>query len=537
MKTFDYLVIGSGCSGAMAAQTLVEAGLQVTMLDVGEQNTTYKRALPDADFTTIRKTDPDQHRYFIGDNQESLSWGKVGKGEQITPPRKHITQSTDKYLPLTSDNFSPLESLGYGGLGIGWGLQCWEYSESDLRATGLNESAMRNAYEIVGSRIGISATHDDAHAYTLGKLTTYQPSPVMDGNHRLIHSKYLQRKASFNRQGLYVGRTPLALLTQDTNGRKKYAYKEMDFYSDRDQSAWRPWITVNALKKKPNFHYINGHLLTKFTEKDGYVEVHCLTVPANETVRFRCKKLILATGALGSARIVLRSLGNTDVRLPLLCNPYSYVPCLQPRLVGRAMESKKLGFAQLSLFLDESHANANISVASLYDYHSLMLFRIIRQVPLNFSDSRVIMQYLMSGLEIMGIHHPDKMTSAKHLSLAKDSKSPTGDRLKATYQLSEAEKHEYTARNRKFIRAMRKMGTYALKTIDPGYGASIHYAGTLPISTQTQPYRLTPSGRIHGTRHVYVADSSGFTFLPAPGLTFSLMANAHIVASKVITNE
>jgi choline dehydrogenase-like flavoprotein len=35
MKIYDHLVVGSGCSGAMAAQTLVDAGVNVTMIDPG----------------------------------------------------------------------------------------------------------------------------------------------------------------------------------------------------------------------------------------------------------------------------------------------------------------------------------------------------------------------------------------------------------------------------------------------------------------------------------------------------------------------
>jgi hypothetical protein len=33
-----------------------------------------------------------------------------------------------------------------------------------------------------------------------------------------------------------------------------------------------------------------------------------------------------------------------------------------------------------------------------------------------------------------------------------------------------------------------------------------------------------------GTKNVFVADGSGFKYLPAKGLTLTLMANAHLVA-------
>lgn len=538
MKVAEYLVVGSGCSAAMAAQTLVELGANVTMVDVGLENPDYHKQVPQKNYIEIRKKEPGQHKYLIGENAEGVVWGDIGKGAQITPPRQYMVDQTGTYLRLKSDTFSPLESLGYGGLGIGWGLQCWEFSDADIRAAGLDETRMRDAYETVARRIGISATKDEASPYTMVDLKSYQPSPKMDRNHARIHKKYKAGKKYFNRKGFVLGRTPLALLTRDMGKRKKYAYRDMDFYTDNDQSAWRPWITVNALKKKRNFTYIGGHLVTRFTEKRGFTEVECLTVPGNKKVTLRCKNLLLCTGALGSGRIVLRSMGGKRDRLPLLCNPYSFIPCIQPAMVGREVEPKKLGFAQLSLFLDEDRKDFNVSIASLYSYQSLMLFRLMGQVPfLGFADARHIMQYFMSGLVIMGVHHPDSRTDTKYVQLVRDAKSPTGDHLKAHYVLSGQERQEFSRREKKYIAAGRHLGIYAIKRMNPGYGASIHYAGTLPFSDEDKLLTLSRSGRLHGTKRVYVCDSSGFNYLPARGLTFSLLANAHITAQKAFNHE
>lgn len=534
MNTFDYVVVGSGCSGAMAAQTLVEGGVNVTMLDVGERDESYQHIVPDKDFISIRRTESDQYRYFIGSSLEGIGWGKVGKGEQITPPRKYINRGVDQYLAMSSDSFHPLESLAYGGLGTSWGLQCWEYSPAELGEVGLDPVLMESAYNTVSQRIGISATKDDAAEYTLGKLNNYQPSPNMDQNHKYIYGKYRNKKEQLHRQGLYIGRTPLALLTKDLDGRKKYAYRDMDFYSDKDQSAWRPWITVNSLKKKKNFNYLSGHLVLSFDEKNNFIEITCLETTSNSITTFRCKKMIIATGALGSARIVLRSYKKEGTRLPILCNPYTYIPCLQPSMFGREAEKDKLGFAQLSVFLDENKNNYDVSVGSLYSYQSLMLFRIIRQVPMAFSNARPLLRYLAPGIVILGTHHPDKSSDHKFLSLTADKSSSTGDRLMANYSLVDAEKNEFLRRERKIMKGMRSLSTYPIKRMDPGYGASIHYAGTLPFSDTAKEYSLAPNGRLHGSRSVYVADSSGFRYLPSRGLTFSLMANAHITAKGVL---
>ncbi len=534
-KVHDYVVVGSGCAGSMAAQTLVEAGANVTMLDVGATSTGPKA--PAKDFIDIRKQEANQYKYLVGENGEGIAYGNVSKGAQVTPTRGHMTWGVDKYLPLESNSFSPLESLGYGGLGIGWGLQCWEYSSADLKRAGLDPARMYKAYETVSKRIGISATKDAAAPYTINELAAYQPSARMDRNHERIYKKYLARQSGFERSGFYVGRTPLALITQDLGDRKAYQYNDMDYYADNGRSAWRPWITVDELRKKPNFSYEGSHLVLSFKEKDGLVEINCLDTKTDEQKVVRARKLILAGGAFASARIVLRSQGTSSTELPFLSNPHAYIPCLQPTMAGKAVEPHKLGFGQLSYFIDKEGGDSGISVASSYSYQSLMLFRIINQVPLDLADARAIMRYLLSGIIIMIAQHPDSASPGKYLRLVKDSSSVTGDKLQARYSLTAEEEAEWDRREKAYVKAMRKLGVHGLKRIHPPHGSSIHYAGTLPFSKTKKRFTLAPDGRLNGAKNVYVADSSGFNHLPAKGLTFSLMANAHLTAESVLKNE
>lgn len=538
MKTYDYIVVGSGCSGAMAAQTLIEAGKNVAMLDVGEANPDYASLVPDEDYLTLRKTDPNQYKYLIGDQAQGIVISDAGKGAQVTPGRGNMLQSTDKLIPLRSKTFSPLESLGYGGLGIGWGLQCWQFSRKELDMCGLDTERMIQAYETVAGRIGISGTNDAAARYTLGELKNYYPSPKADRNMRRIYEKYQTKKEVFDEAGMVMGRTPLALITQPKNGREPYAYRDMDFYDDNGASAWRPWVTVNQLRTNPQFTYVKNFLALSFRDtKDGAV-IEGLDTATNKRVSFGCKKLILATGALGTARIALRSLGTPQhQKIPFLCNPYTYVPCVQPAFFGAGVEQHKIGFGQVSAFLTEEKERQDTSILTLYSYQSLMLFRVIQQAPLNFIDAREMLRYLSPGLVVTGIQHSDKTTPYKYLRLIKNAKTITGDELEAYYEQSPEELADQKRRENIYIKMLRKVGLYAVKRMNPGNGSSVHYAGTLPFSDTEKPLGLSPSGRVHHTKNVYVADSSGFNFLPARGLTFSILANAHITAQNVLQEK
>jgi choline dehydrogenase-like flavoprotein len=66
----DVIVVGSGPGGANAAARLVEGGRRVLLLDFGNRDEHYAGLVPERPFHEIRREDPAQHRYFLGDEFE-----------------------------------------------------------------------------------------------------------------------------------------------------------------------------------------------------------------------------------------------------------------------------------------------------------------------------------------------------------------------------------------------------------------------------------------------------------------------------------
>src|SRR5205085_191951 len=130
---FDVIVVGSGASGVHAAYPLVEAGCKVAMLDVGNEDTVYGPLIPQTSFVDIRRSDPQQHRYLLGDRLEGIPVGAVGTGPQITPPRQYVVRDAAALAPKLSAGFSPLESLALGGLGGAWGAVSFPFIDEELR--------------------------------------------------------------------------------------------------------------------------------------------------------------------------------------------------------------------------------------------------------------------------------------------------------------------------------------------------------------------------------------------------------------------
>jgi len=175
-----------------------------------------------------------------------------------------------------------------------------------------------------------------------------------------------------------------------------------------------------------------------------------------------------------------------------------------------------------------------VAMAAFFTYRSLLLMRLIKESPFNFAASRALMQYIVPSMVIAGIHHPESTGSHKLLRLQPSSKTPTGDILEAQYVLNSDELKEVERTEKEFFKSFLSLGCIPIQKVQPGHGASIHYAGTLPYNSNGYAYTTSHRGLLSGTKNVYVADGSSFHYLPAKGISFTLMANADRVARKAL---
>lgn len=530
----EVVVVGSGLTGAQACQTLVEAGMNVVLLDAGiKQPEKFKNRYPDQSFSKLRKSNDNQKNLFLGDEFEGIPWGELKTGAQITPGRKYVMEGVEKWLSVLSKTFFPMESLAFGGLGNAWGAGCYMFSEREFAEMGYKRDDFVSAYQKVADRIGVTEATLDAKTYANHGLQDLMPSVMPEKKMKLVEERYKRVQTKLNASGIFLGRPSMAITTEPKDDRKAYAYNDMEFWHDNGESVYRPWITFNQLAKAQNFKSITGKIVLTFKEEEKLVSIRVKDLNTGKAEVVKTRKLILCSGVLGTARIVLRSVEGQH-KLPVLCNPYTYVPMLHLKSLGVKTEEKKSGMCQTIMFHDPNKNDFDTSIAAMYTYRSLMLFRLIKETPLNFADARTFMQYLAPAIVIAGIHHSEKNGPDKWLQLMDDPTSPTKDVLKVEYVLSEEEERKVLQHEKALFKAFKKLGCVPLKKVNPGHGASIHYAGTLPLSADVRPLHTSYSGKLNGFQNIFIGDGSSFSFLPAKGVSFTLMANAHRVASNLV---
>ena len=533
-KISDVIVVGSGVSGAHAAQAMVEAGCNVVMLDVGYRDERYSKLVPERPFCEIRKFDPQQHRYLLGDYFEGIDLTSPGADAHVTPPRRYVLRFPSQLGRTQSSFFAALESFSLGGLGSTWGAVSFPFTDSELLACGLTPSEIRPHYNTVAERIGISGPEGDDLLAVRGELQPLQRPAQVDGNACAMEKTYERKRKRLLKDGIRVGRPLLAVLTESLGKREPTPYFDTDYLCNAGESVYRPASTIEDLLKQPNFTYERSLVANLKETVSGCVVIQAESIEDCKPLVLKSRVLILAAGALGSARIVLRSFGKYDQPLPFTCNSHVYVPCIIPRQLAKAANSRRHSLAQLTMVYDRTGDACHLVQAQYYPYESLLLYRLLKESPLSCRESLRILHAIKPAFGIWLIQHEDHIQADKCVTLRRESYDR--DHLEITFRLANVQISSQHRSERAMLRAIRRLGCWPLKRIHAISGSSAHYASTLPFSSEKKALTTDPSGRLHCTKAVFVADGASFRYLPAKGPTLTLMANARRVASNALAH-
>jgi len=526
------IVVGSGISGCSAAKTLVDLGIRTHLIDIGFDDPHLRDEIPDAPFSEIRAQDRNQAKYFIGERLQGILRKGIKVGAQLTPPRQFIHQEVDRWLPVLPGAFAPLQSTSLGGLGAGWGAACFTFSAGELSDAGLPAEEFPELYRCAASMIGVSADPESpVNRWLWHPAPPAQPPLLVDDNAQLILKRSEERRERLERLGIHAGKIPMAILSEDRPPRRANPYFDMDFYGDSRMSIFRPRYLVTEMLRSKNFTYSPGHAVLSVTKLPGDdIGVLALHTESGKPVSFTAKKVVLCAGAINTGRITLNSLGLFHKQTSLLCSPYTYFPCVNLRMLGKRAADQRHSMAQFGGVLLSNTGDRVDGVFQMYSYRSLLIFKLVKEMPLPPSSALLAARVLINALAIFGIFFEDLQSQEKTLQIV-----PTGadqpPALQFSYSLSEVEENWKQEAEQRFRRGLWQMGCVPIGRVDPGHGGSIHYAGTVPFrNPKLSGVQTNTDGCVEGLPGVYVGDSASWTYLSAKGPSFTLSANAIRVA-------
>jgi choline dehydrogenase-like flavoprotein len=323
--TFDVIVVGSGPGGVNAAAPLVAAGKRVLMLDYGNEDRAYAPLIPHEPFSTLRRTDGQQHRYLIGDRFEGVPFGGVRVGAQLTPPRAHIMRDSPELQPADAEAFAVGMSLARGGLGAGWSAGVFPFTDDELADMGLGVAAMQPHYDAVVERIGVCGPGEDLERF-FPTSPAIMPSLDVDVNAETILARYERKRADLNAAGLRAARaSPCARGSTAAAGRTATSTSSTGRHGPQRLSS--P-VDARRAPAGARLHVPEPLPVQTFREDADGVRVDAVHADDGRSETHAARTLVLAGGTSGRPASCSARSTATRPASRWSGNAYAYVPML-----------------------------------------------------------------------------------------------------------------------------------------------------------------------------------------------------------------
>jgi choline dehydrogenase-like flavoprotein len=519
---YDVIVVGSGAAGAWAAYGAAQKNLNVLVIDAGLHPAPDRKL--EKNIFDLRANDSKQRDYLLGQKYESLHnvYQDYLSPKLKAPRYRYVIAEPDEHMHIHKEGFDALQSYSLGGLANAWGAGTYRYTDFELQSFPYNQADLDPYYDTITTEIGIAGQADDLTDY-FGSLQGVQKPLRLDRQAQHLLNTYTKKKKRFQKKGITLGYPRIAILSEDLGKRKACQYDNLSFWQPQLPAIYSPAMTMEQLIEDNKVTYLDNRLVLKYIENESEVSVEVLSLKDKSLEIIKGKKMILAAGALNSAKIVLNSNDDFETQLPLLENPTSLIPFVCPGAIGNPVENESHGLIQLNLLYEGKQWEEKVQ-ASIYGYSSPLGADVAMNFPLSFKAMIASCKYLLPAMMIIQLFYADSPKKGNYVQLAHDR------RLKACYE----KRNDLGAVEKEMINTMRAAGmlSHPLLVQYPPPGNGIHYAGTLPMQENGTPYSTTSEGRLQNTKHVYVADAAVFPKLPAKNHTLTIMANAYRTAVK-----
>jgi choline dehydrogenase-like flavoprotein len=513
------IIVGSGAAGTAAALALARLGVRPTILDVGHTDGHVPRV--EGNLYEHRKY-RDTFELFIGEDLCGVSdvlRDEVGVAKLNAPNFAFVTRDAERLAPVEATDFDPIQSFAMGGLGNAWGAGLYRFNDADMAGFPIRAVGLTPYFDLLTQEIGISGADDDLGPF-FGEAVGLQPPLRLSHNADKLYRRYCRKRDTLGRRGVFVGRPRLGVLSEAKDGRQPCDYGNTEFWQEAPH-LYTPRFTLKKLIAAGQLDYRPGLLVRSWAEDAGGVAVEAIAPASGQPVQFRGDVLLLAAGAIGTTKIVLRSRRDFETALPLLENPAVQIPFVLPSSIGRALDADAFGLTQLNLIWQSARLGETLQ-GSLLELTSPMRAEFFGRFPLSARGNLALARQMLPAMLVMQLFYPGSAQPPARLSLREDGVLRIQGRANAidVRQL------------RELLAALRGVGLWTLPILiqKPMTGHAIHYAATLPMAGSPGRYQCHPDGRLSGTRRIYVVDSACFSGLPAKNMSLGMMANAMRVA-------
>jgi hypothetical protein len=505
------------------------------MLDVGRMGRPVP--LPSVPISSLKSQLENPLEFFLGSDLEAIRLpGDAGEYYALPPSKSHVLES--EFDPTSQhEGFAPVFSLARGGFGEAWTGGCYPFNDEDLRDFPMNLSDLQPFYEEVAQRIGISGCDDlDPQIPFHGEI---QPPVQLDAHSAGLLEAYRQQSRHLSRD-VMLGHARSAVISQAAGERDACSSLGRCLWGCPTSSFYVPSLTLDECLRHPRFEYLPD-LRVSHAACDSSRQIRAVVAhdQHGHSREIDVETLVLAAGTLSTSMIYLRSLhhaGETNLALPgLMDNRQVLIPFLTPRMFGQPVESDAYQYHRLAMVVRDAGLSVDCH-GQLTTLKEVLGHPIFQRLPLALPTAIKVFQSVRSGMGLLNLSFPDTRRPGNRISLVCSDGNP---HVAIDYRPAADERQIHRRVKRRVREFLRHLGcwTHPFWEFTRPTGASIHYAGTLPMSATPEPRTVSSGGRSHDFPNLWIADASAFPFLPAKSLTLTIMANAIRTAHQILRSH
>jgi choline dehydrogenase-like flavoprotein len=532
------VIVGSGASGVHFALSLLKkTGYDVLMVDTGASGAESVNSQDS--FVDLKAELNDPAAYFLGEDFSGVFFPDIKSEYYGIPPNKSYVLKHVDGDGVKASGFAPLRSFAQGGLAQAWTGGVYPFHDHELEDFPFGYHDIEPYYNEVAKRIGISGTNDDLSRFMPVHQNLLSPLKL-DAHSALLLSEYETQKDCLNHElRCYFGRARIATLTEERHGRQPCSYLGRCLWGCPSGAFYTPSITLSDCMRFSNFRYVPGSYVShfRFNKKRQITSVLAKSLHGNTSQELPLDKLVLAAGTLSSSKIFLQSIFEATREIVtlhgLMDNRQVLIPFFNLKMIGRQFDPATYQYHQIAFGIEGEKPTEYLH-GLITTLKTALVHPIIQKIPADLKTAMFVFRNLHAALGLVNLNFHDTRRDDNFVTLeVEDGKSVPV--LRINYTPRSDERAVMQKALKKVKRALRKLKCI----VPPGMihvrpmGASVHYAGTIPMSRTNGAHTTSEYCQSRDFANLYFVDGTTFPFLPSKNITFTLMANAIRVADKV----
>ncbi len=415
-------------------------------------------------------------------------------------------------------------SFALGGLSNGWGAAVAPYRIEDIQDWPEAARDLAPHYRAVSAFMPIAAREDALKdVFPLWRPDTLTPLPLSWTAAELL-ARLERRADKLAREGVRFGQARQAV-------RSGCRTCGMCLYGCPYRLIFNAGAAVAELLARPGFAYERDRFVVGFQEDGGRVRVISTGRGGGETTVHEGTRLFIATGVLSTAKLMLGQSVFADQTLTLLDSQQILFPMVHAWKVAAGFDREpRHTLTQAFVEIMDASVSSRTVHAQLYTFNDLFPLDMRRRFGRWAKPLAPLIDAVCRRLVVaQAFLHSDE-SGRVEMRLVRNGGV---ERLDCLPKAAASTPIVLRRVERKIAAAVGPAGLRAI----PGQarvgipGSSFHCGGTLPMRNNPHHGETDIFGRPAGLSKVHIVDASVLPSIPATTITFSVMANAHRIAS------